>query len=274
MKTKISYGIALCRYNSSKNNAVEILLIKKRFTYYFFSLVMGKYKRNDSKYIKYLFDNMSYSEKIDVLGMQFSNLWYRIFLCNPEKHFNISDIYNAHNIKMSEERYSNAEIYKKFFEKKNKFEQNFTKDGGKKLRNLIQQSSDAEIIWEIPKGGKNEKETNIDCAIREFYEETSVSYDKYKIFYDIDPVVDTIIDVDVMYKSIYYIAGLKGDLNPKINFKNFDQISEVEQIKWVSLDEIKFMCLNKNTHNKLINLYKQIIKKFKDSQKIKRLDVY
>lgn len=273
MKTKISYGIALCRYNPKKNNAVEILLIKKRYTYYFFSLVMGKYKRNDVKYIKYLFDNMSYAEKIDILGMQFSNLWYRIFLCNPEKHFNISDIYQAHNIEISKDRYSNAEIYKKFFEKKNKFEQHFTKDGGKRLRNIIQQSSDAEIIWEIPKGGKNENETNIDCAIREFYEETSISYNKYKIYYNIDPVVDTIVDSDIMYKTIYYIAGLKNDLNPKINFKNFDQISEIEQIKWVSLDEIKFMCLNKNTHNKLINLYKNITKKFKDSQKIKALPI-
>ncbi len=152
MSKKASYGIALCRYNAEKNNRVEIVMIKKRYSYAFFNFVFGRYKPNDSKYLKHLFNNMSFSEKIDILGMQFENMWYRIWLSIPSKHFDISDIYNT-NVAQT---LSNVEKYRSFFQKKNKFEKNFVNDGGKRLKELIRQSTDAEIICETPKGGKYE----------------------------------------------------------------------------------------------------------------------
>lgn len=285
MKTKTSYGIALCRYNKEKNNNVEILLIKKRYSYHFLSFVMGFYKKNDNKYIKHLFDNMSFSEKIDILGMQFSQMWYRIWLNNPEKYYNITDVYKNtdfanHPIK---NKYSNAEIYKLFFQKKSRFENNFLKDKGLKLRNMILQSNDAEILWEMPKGGKQSiigkpfsSESNIDCAMREFYEETSIENDKYKILYDIAPLIDSFVDNDTNYKTVYYIATLYPqyqDLTPKIDFKNFEQITEVKQIKWVSLAEVKFFNLTQVVHNRLIKLYANVIKKFKKYNKFKKLKI-
>jgi hypothetical protein len=65
-KYKTSYGIALCRYNASKNNQPEILLIKKRYTYCYFSFVFGHYKKYNNKHLQYLFNNMSFGEKVDV----------------------------------------------------------------------------------------------------------------------------------------------------------------------------------------------------------------
>jgi 8-oxo-dGTP pyrophosphatase MutT (NUDIX family) len=266
MKTKVSYGIALSRYNENKNNNVEILLIKKRYTYAFQSFVMGNYKNNDIKYIKYLFNNMCFSEKIDIIGMQFNQMWRRIWLNNPQNHFNISDIYQMSNFDKPIDRFSNAEIYKVFFQKKNRFEKYFLKDGGKKLRQLIAQSQDSEIIWEIPKGRSNENETNIDSAIREFYEETSISSDKYRILYDVEPIIDSFVDNDIIYKNIFYLAVLRNEkiLIPKINYKNFSQVSEVEQIKWISLEEIKFLNLENDIKNRLVKLYQIIIFKFKN----------
>lgn len=281
MKTKISYGIALCKYNKEKNNNIEILLIKKRYSYHFLSFVMGHYKKNDSKYIKHLFDNMSFSEKIDVLGMQFSQMWYRIWLNNPEKFYNITDVYETTNFANSpiKNKFTNVEIYKLFFQKKSRFENNFLKDGGVKLRNILTQSVDAEILWEMPKGGKNtssgiEIETNIDCAMREFYEETSIESTKYKILYEIQPIIDSFIDNDIIYKTVYYIAKLNPDskdLVPKIDYKNFDQITEVKQIKWSSLADIKFFNLTPCVHKRLIFMYKNIIKKFKKYNKFKKI---
>lgn len=280
MKTKTSFGVALCRYNKNKNNSVEIMVIKKRYSYAFLSFVMAHYKKNDTKYIKYLFNNMSFSEKIDILSMQFSQMWYRIWLNLPEKYFNITDVYKSTKFANSpiENRYTSAEIYKLFFEKKNKFESNFLNDKGKKLQTLIQNSDDAEILWEIPKGKKDDhNETNMDCAVREFYEETSITHDKYKILYNIEPLVDSYVDNDTIYKTIYYTATLKDeneDFTPQIDYRNFDQISEIEQIKWVSLSEIKFFNLPKSMHFRLIKLYKSIIHTFKQSKKIKRLTIF
>lgn len=270
-KVKTSYGVALCRKNIKKNNEVEILLIKKRYSYAFFSFVFGMYKKSETKYLKKLFDNMSFSEKIDILGMQFSNMWYRIWLNNPEKRFNIRDIYEIEDDK---KKIKDADIYRIFFKKKTKFEKNFMTDMGKKLRNYIYNSNNTELMWEIPKGNKNENETDIDCAMREFFEETSIPDTKYQIYHNIPPIIETIEDNDVIYKNIYYVARPLTDIEPRINFKNFNQISEVEHIKWVSINEIKFMNLHKETHERLINLYKTIIKKFKSQNKpIKKMNI-
>ena len=270
-KIKISYGVALCRYNKKRNNQTEILLIKKRYSYHFFSFVFGYYKKYDDSYIKYLLNNMSFSEKIDIMGMQFNNMWYRIWLNNPENNFNIRDIYSQSNKKILENEISNGDIYHLFFKKKNKFEKNFKSDGGKKLRNMINESTDSEILWEIPKGGLKSSETPIDGAMREFYEETSINSKYYDILYDISPVIETHRDSGIIYKNIYYIARIKSQylnkLNPRMHFNNFQQISEVEQIKWVSLSEIMFLNLNKKYDKKLTKLYKNIIKKFKKSNK-------
>lgn len=274
-KVKISYGIALC--NRDLNNNIELLLIKKRYTYHFFSFIFAYYKKNNNKYLKYLFDNMTCPEKIDILGMQFSNMWYRIWLTNPEKHFNIKDIYETSTIVPKNKicvkkephdiyKLSAGEAHKLYFNKKNKFDKNFMSDGGSKLQHIINTSNDSEILWEIPKGGKKEDETNIDCAIREFYEETSIKYKDYRILYHIPPVEESFKDNGVVYKNIYYIAVLRHDnncKNIKIDFKSLNQISEVEQVKWVSINEIKFMNLNKTQSNKLINLYKRVIFQYK-----------
>ncbi len=271
MKSKTSYGVALCRYNKKNNNNVEIILIKKRYSYAYFSFIFGHYKKSDSKYLKYLFNNMSFSEKVDILGMQFNHMWYRIWLNNPEKHFNLIDMFKH----SSKDNMSTAEIYKSYFQKKNKFEKNFASDSGKKLRNIIQQSTDSEIIWEIPKGGRKLTETDIDCAIREFYEETSIKSDKYRICHEIEPITETFTDNDTIYRNVYFLATLRNssELIPKIDFHNFCQITEVEKVKWVSINEIKFMNLSKKSHKKLINLYTIIIDKFKKYQKIKKLNI-
>ncbi len=290
MKVKTSYGITLCRYN--KDNHVEVLLIKKRYSYQYLSFIMGHYKKSDIDYLKYLFNNMSYAEKIDIIGMQYSQMWYRIWLNNPEKNSNITNVYrnnNFSNVPITN-RYSDADIRKIYFERKHRFENNFTKDSGKKLIALIQQSSDSEILWEAPKGGKNpinlkepqnqkepqnpKEETNIDCAVREFYEETSISDNKYKILYDVNPLIDSYIDNDINYKTVYYIAMLNpamGNFKPHIDFKNFDQIVEVEQIKWVSLAEVKFFTLSPSIHNRLIKLYTSIIAILRKHRKLKKL---
>lgn len=290
MKTKTSYGVALCRYNKEKNNRTEVLLIKKRYSYHFMAFVMGRYSRSNIPYLRYLFNNMSYAEKIDIISMQFCHMWYRIWLNNPEKYYNITDIYDNNNFsrKPIENKYSSVDIYKVYLIHKNKFENNFMKDNGVALRNLIQQSSDSEVMWEIPKGGKlhnprqinfspefriTSEETDIDCAIREFYEETSVSPNKYSLFYDTAPIVHSHIDNDVNYKTIYYIAKLNNksqDFKPFIDYRNFSQITEIEQIKWVSMSDLDFLTLSPVIHKRLNNLFVKVISTFKKSNKFKK----
>ena len=139
-------------------------------------------------------------------------------------------------------------------------------DGGKKLRKTIMASTHADLVWEIPKGRLSPQEKELDCAIREFEEETSIRSENITIMVDQGTVVDTFVDNGVCYRYVYFLAVSRKDIVPKVNFKQFSQIIETQNIKWVSMEEIKITFKAKNKNN-LVRLYKKIIKKFKKINK-------
>lgn len=287
-RIKTSYGLALCRYNRHENNRIEILSIKKRFTYYYFSFVHGFYKgrslrNNDIGYIKYLFNNMSFQEKLTILSRNYGNMWWYIWLNNPEKGIGIFDQATAskNGYKIGKVPYyvgTNEEKdiiqavhdYTKYFKRKNKFEKKFLLDGGRRLSELINNSKNCEAIWEIPKGAQDHKETDLDTAIREFSEESQIPPKYYNILYHVEPVILTYKDNDVIYRHIYYLAELNQTgysepriMKPKVNFKSYKQLSEVADINWLSLAHIKLFDLPTKNKKNMLNLYSNIIKKFK-----------
>lgn len=261
---KTSYGIALCRYNIQKNKQIEILMIKKRYTYHYFSFVFGHYKKYNNKHLQYLFNNMTFGEKVDILSMKFSNMWYRLWICDPEKNYNIYNMYEKN--KNSAYDMKNLKCY---FRKKSKFENIFLRDGGKRLKRLINNSSNSVTPWEIPKGSANENENDLDCARREFEEETCIYADKYTILWNVKPIINTHKDDNIIYRSVYYIAYLHNNTEwePKVKFETSSQLTEVEQVQWVTLNEIKFLNLNISSKKRLENMYKKIIHKFKQNIK-------
>lgn len=252
---RTSYGIAMCRYNMEKNKQVEILMVKKRYTYAYFSFVFGKYKKYNNKHLSYLFNNMTFDEKITILSMKFSNMWYRLMRYDPENNY--TDEQDANRSALN------------YFKKKTKFETIFLVDSGKRLRRFINNSFNAVTPWEIPKGKANHNEKALNCAIREFQEETDVYSDKYTIIWDAKPIIATHVDENVKYKYVYYPAYMNKNATwtPHVNFGSPSQLSEIEQVKWVSVNEIQFLNLNPTTKKHLIDTCKKITKSFKRSVK-------
>jgi 8-oxo-dGTP pyrophosphatase MutT (NUDIX family) len=255
---KTSYGIALCRYNHAKNKQFEILLIKKRYTYYYFSFVFGYYKKYNTKHLQYLFDNMTFGEKIDILSMDFSKMWYKLWMFDPAKKYNVRSNYDPQQSYIN----SRADCY---FKKKAKFESTFLRDGGTRLKRLINNSTNSSTIWEIPKGARDGNENDLSCAIREFNEESGIKPDNYYVLWDVKPLIFSHIDENIVYRSVYYLSYLDKNSvwEPKVNFVTSSQISEVEEIKWVSLQEINFLNVNVITKKKLCAMYKKILHQFK-----------
>lgn len=264
-KYKASYGIALCRFNKEKNLQSEILMIKKRYTYHYFSFVFGYYKKYNNKQLQYLFNNMTFGEKVDILSMKFSNMWYRLWICDPEKNYDINTLF-VNNKSTDDQYYNNLKCY---FRKKSKFETIFLRDGGKRLKRLINNSNNAVTPWEIPKGGKDENELELECAKREFEEETGINSDKYTILWNVDPIIVSHKDDDIVYRYVYYLAYLNNNVNwqPKVKFDTCHQLTEIEQVRWISLAEIKFLNLNEESKNRLIKNYKKVIYYFKKNIK-------
>lgn len=246
-KIKKSYGIICCRNDSV--TGVQIILIKKPVTYHFCEFVSGNYRKFDDHHLRNLFNNMTYHEKMDILSLKFSNMWYRVYKHIPDQGF------------------ENTYQTKQYTRKKAKFETCFRQDGGVRLKKLMANTVNSETLWEIPKGRRNDQanEGYINAGIREFTEETLISSDKYEILWHLNPYIETYTDFGITYQNTYFYATAVGDWNPSIVFSNGQQIAEVSAIRWCSFLDIKAMQLDPKTHNRLIKMFKKITTKYKNA---------
>lgn len=210
-REKISFGIACCRRAS--NRQIEILLVRKRITYAFNQFVHGRYNAKSTTEMKKLFNNMTIDEKLDILSLKFMQLWYRVWLnCPPNDAF---------------------------FTAKSKFDSTWAIDNGYRLKKLIASSVSVERMWEIPKGKKKRiTEPDLNCAVREFHEETGIGLGSYHLY----PYAKrnmSYVDAGCKYTNNYYIAFAPPGRETKIDFGNPDQIAELSGIQWMSIDLIR-----------------------------------
>lgn len=253
VKIKKSYGIICCRKHPK--NGIQIVLVKKPMTYHFYEFISGHYRKNDDAHLKKLFNNMTFHEKLDILSMKFNLMWYRVYKTNPDQVF----LQGA-----------GSYMSKQYMRKKTKFEASFLQDGGSRLKKLMSDTTNAETLWEIPKGRRQEQ-TNEECinaAIREFTEETTILPKQYKLLLRIAPYIETYSDFGTTYQNIYYYADAINDWEPSIKFSDGAQISEVSAISWCSLSDIKNMKLDPNTHRRLLTMFDKISKKYKNYVKV------
>lgn len=241
---KKSYGLICFRKNTQGSH--ELIMIKKSVTYYFCEFVSGRYVKNDDTRLITLFNNMTYHEKIDILNLNFENLWYRIYKKKPDS----GDLST-------------------YLKKKNKFEETFLKDGGKRLRKLMSYSVNVDTPWEFPKGRKDtqKREQDLDTAIREFTEETGINSEKYKILWHIIPYVETYMDFEVTYQNVYFYAQAVGVWEPELKFYDKEQIGEISDVKWISRADLRHIKLEALTYQRLLKSFDKIIKKYRKGTK-------
>lgn len=242
MKIKRSFGLACCRINLITHRP-EIIMMKKKYTYAFFEFVFGKFKKKEHKKLIKMFNQMTQHEKMDILSLEYDKMWRRLRINIPNEYDEERKVYNS---------------------KKKRFENDFLQDGGKKLKNLINGTISLDCIWEIPKGRINDDEKPLNTAIREFKEETNISISDYKILCNLEPIKESYTIGRTKYEHRYFIAvANKFNWNPVINFKSYEQISEVENIKWVCENEIEFLNVGQNSYHRTKKVFKQCIKSFK-----------
>ncbi len=297
---KRSIGIACCRYNP-KSKRPEILLVQKRYSYNFQSFVFGYYKIKDNRYLKKLFDGMTKEEKLDILSGKYQLLWFKIFLRYPKvdkQFFTENDLVDIDKVKNHRKTYKKKfhikkdrdmikewkNRYKKkadsfdipcytdhdqedsyYYHQKYKYDRLFEKDGKTRLLSLINQSTNISLLWEIPKGRKNNGEPEISCGIREFYEETGIPPEAYKIITN-KPISGNHISENICYIYKYYIAAY--DCNYPIDSINYNIMKHTEIIntRWVSLEMHKIM---EGCQGRAYRLCKRILKIYKKKHKSK-----
>ena len=135
-----------------------------------------------------------------------------------------------------------------------------------KLEKLMENNvfSFNEPEWGFPKGRRNLKEKNIECAKREFQEETNLTEEYYNIL-NIVPFEESYTAINsIKYKHIYYI----GQINNKtsidnillLNINNESQKIEIGDIKWFKFKESFNIIRDYNITKKvvLLNLFLDI----------------
>jgi 8-oxo-dGTP pyrophosphatase MutT (NUDIX family) len=104
------------------------------------------------------------------------------------------------------------------------------------LEHLIEYSTTKwkETEWEFPKGRRNYQEKDLDCALREFEEETGLLKKDIKIVENILPFEEIFLGSNhKSYKHKYFLAYTDKTTDDLHNY----QQTEVSKLVWKTLEE-------------------------------------
>lgn len=237
----MSFGI-IC-FKKDENNQIKYIMIQRKDSLSFMEFIRGKYSTNDIIYIRQLISAMTLNEKKILITKQFDDIWNYAWNQN-----------NSTSIKHTTE----------YIDSENKFEylsrNNILNEIIKDIINLEEQEQE----WGFPKGRRKVRENDIDCAIREFCEETRLEITDFKILTDISPFEEIFFGTNnVLYKHTYYVAKIvNNSIKISVDENCIEQIREVRDLNWFSYEEV----IN---HIKIYNIERhQIIQRVNDIIKI------
>ena len=137
-----------------------------------------------------MLNQMTPQEKIDIMTLDYRILWFRVW-CQlpgdkPAKDIEWLDIYrNRQTIDVVYEQ--TAQHFAYFQKRKTRFENVFCRDGGKRLRGMLNKTTRCgRQLWELPKGKADKYESLVDSAKRELKEETGLTSHHYEVLLEMD----------------------------------------------------------------------------------------
>jgi len=205
----LSYGV-ICFTNDK-----HILMIQRKDSINYIEFLRGKYKLDDITYIIKLLDGFSIDERSRLLNHSFDDLWTKLWFSGKYK--------KPQTERMKKEYHNSKQMFNKL-----------------DLPDLISRCNTNYLTpeWEIPKGRRSYRESNLNCAIREFEEETDIKSHEYDLITNVLPISEEYIGCNgVRYKHIYYYAISKEKKDISINLDKYEQYSEIGDIKWFTLEE-------------------------------------
>jgi 8-oxo-dGTP pyrophosphatase MutT (NUDIX family) len=214
-----SYGIIVFMY---VDKDIKYLMIRRKNSFGYIDFIRGKYTTNNLEHLKILFNEMSLEEKELIRNSNFDILWKKMWGIQDTKHQN--KFKGEENI--SQKKFETLKIGLPIGEN----------DRIVTLDNLIDNSTTKwlETEWEFPKGRRNYQEKDLDCALREFEEETGYSKRDIKIIENVLPFEEMFLGSNhKAYKHKYFLGNTENNDN---NLNNFQQ-TEVSKIEWKTLEE-------------------------------------
>ena len=218
----LSLGVIAFKYDIKLNN-ILVLLIQRKDSYSYMDIIRGKYNLKHINQLYILIKNMTYKEISKILDYDFDYLW--------KKLWNINDINKLQSrfkreYKLSKEKFITLKtgyfLFNKFY----------------CFKNIIQDINKFynETEYGLPKGRREYKELDFDCALREFSEETNYKISDLVILNNNFTLNEIFRGTNkILYEHKYYIALCTNTSKPYIDKMNKEQVNEVKNIKWCTL---------------------------------------
>lgn len=208
---------------------LKYLMIQRRDSLGFIELMRGKYKITDLDYIRYHVNTMTRLEQQKILNEDFDDLWNKLWGTPKEQSLNYKNDKDNAKQKLKE-----------------------IKEGIKdmscnKIITLQTLIDDVKTPWEtpewgFPKGRRDPREYELQCAFRELYEETGISEKDVLYVRNLDPISETFFGSNhIHYCHKYYIMFYNSDKEIKYDSTNPFMVQEIGDLGWFSLEE----CLKK-----------------------------
>lgn len=210
-----SYGIIGVKI---VDGAPKYLLICRRDSISYVEFMRGKYRLHDSAYISTLIDGMTIDERVRLLTHSFDTLWEALWASQNTRQYR--NEYNSAKTTFNALK-NTGDTY------------------GKLLVRYIEMASTTWTSpeWGFPKGRRVVHETNVDCALREFSEETGMSSRVIHLLRDLPPFEETYVGSNgIPYRQYYFVGSVASDNIAAIQPHNRVMNREVGGIAWMNYD--------------------------------------
>jgi 8-oxo-dGTP pyrophosphatase MutT (NUDIX family) len=225
---KCSFGIALLRGGNGKPH--ELLCVQRRYTYAFAEFIHARYRRKKERNntransnVVQLLNQMTSEELQDVATLDFRIMWNRVWRNDPDQ----------------------VPLY---IDKRMKFFENFMQsDGGAVLQSLVRDARGCGVLWwEAPKGKKTApSETDIECAVREFSEETKLTRSHYQLHMPLQRITFTHTTQGITYITVLFCAHAlqpldDGPSRPLDSSHMGTHSVEIADVRWIPTPELQY----------------------------------
>ena len=216
-KPSISYGLIVYTYD---HDEIKFLMTLRRDTFCYESIIRGIYT-NDM--LEDYVSHITIEEKERILNYPFDMLWKDLWVSVRRRLYKIE--------------------YKKA---KDIFKKNYDR-----ILSLVNDLIVFDPVkWEFPKGKMFSEETSVQCAMREFQEETNINHKYISILKNSSTYTDCFIGNDSKeYKSVYYLGFIKNGLSIPFTYykcpfqmRNDYVSDEVMSISWLSYQDAYELC--------------------------------
>lgn len=212
-------------------------MVQRKYSLCFVEFVRGNYMLQNRTYILKLVSNMTDEERDMLLDGPFTHIW------NTFWHTESDDVIASCFVKeFNKSSYLYGQLRKGYWLRTG--EPPETKLRFFNLESAIIDTHAAYIEpeWGFPKGRRDINESDIECAKREFMEETAMDTSDIIFLQNINPVEETFFGMNrVNYRHIYYVASIPVHGGGCV-YSDATTLSESSSSKICAPDSIKSSC--------------------------------